>query len=99
MLQPPFAYAEIPMQNIEKILLEKLPRGVAFQNVSFRQIKINRQIVPKLKVALRLVRKGRALHKLRTYFLNFKSGEYMLFLLNKKATMSFTIYLDNAEFS
>ena len=71
MLQSPFAYAEIPMQNIEKILLEKLPRGVAFQNVSFRQIKINRQIVPKLKVALRLVCKGRALQKIKNVFLKF----------------------------
>ena len=71
MLQPPFAYAEIPMQNIEKILLEKLPRGVAFQNVSFRQIKINRQMVPKLKVALRLVRKGKALQKIKSVFFKF----------------------------
>ena len=71
MLQPPFAYAEIPMQNIEKILLEKLPRGVAFQNVSFRQIKINRQMVPKLKVALRLVRKGKALQKIKNVYFKF----------------------------
>jgi hypothetical protein len=59
-LRKPYAYAEIALQEIEKIILTKLPAGVTFTNVSFRQIKLDRPVLPKLKVALRSVPKKTA---------------------------------------
>lgn len=57
-LRKPYAYAEIPVQEIEKVILQKLPEGVAFTNVSFREIKIDCPVLPKIKVAIRAVPKN-----------------------------------------
>ena len=54
-LQNPYAYAEIPLQDVERVILEKLPAGVAFTNVSFRKINLERPVLLRLSIIIIII--------------------------------------------
>ncbi|CAG5082961.1 Oidioi.mRNA.OKI2018_I69.PAR.g10245.t1.cds [Oikopleura dioica] len=53
----PFGYAEITMQSVEENILQRMEDGVCFTNIPFRQIHLQGPVLPKLKVAFRLLQR------------------------------------------